>query len=297
MKVLATVLLLLGVSASVAAQGFPAAVIKDPIVDPAHHPREEPVRIPTHGVMINGVLYLAGGTGQHPTGALFHGLPGNEQNLDLAQAIRRAGWNVLTLHYRGSWGSPGTYSYRHQLEDGHAAVQFLRDRQNVALYGIDPHRIVLAGHSTGGFAAVNVAASEREIAGLILVSATDDAGEALRTHNDHQAWEAFKKDNFEGSLYPLTGCTENGLANEVLRNASTWSFAAAAPHLTNTPLLVVTSDDGYARESEALVAARAASGVAKPATSDHFADDHAYSGHRLALQAAIIDWLQQTINH
>ena len=33
---------------------------------------------------------------------LFHGLPGNEQNLDLAQAIRRANWNVLTLHYRGS---------------------------------------------------------------------------------------------------------------------------------------------------------------------------------------------------
>jgi len=32
---------------------------------------------------------------------LFHGLPGNEQNLDLAQAIRRANWNVLTLHYRG----------------------------------------------------------------------------------------------------------------------------------------------------------------------------------------------------
>jgi predicted alpha/beta-fold hydrolase len=41
---------------------------------------------------------------------LFHGLPGNEQNLDLAQAIRRANWNVLTLHYRGSLGSPGTYS-------------------------------------------------------------------------------------------------------------------------------------------------------------------------------------------
>jgi predicted alpha/beta-fold hydrolase len=35
---------------------------------------------------------------------LFHGLPGNVQNLDLAQAIRRANWNVLTLHYRGSLG-------------------------------------------------------------------------------------------------------------------------------------------------------------------------------------------------
>ena len=248
---LVTVLVLLGISASVAAQGFPAAVTKDPIVDPDHPPRMESVRIPTHEVKINGVLYLAGGNGQHPTVAFFHGLPGNEQNLDLAQAIRRAGWNVLTLHYRGSWGSPGTYSYRHQLEDGHAALRFLRDRQNVALYGIDPHRIVLAGHSTGGFTAVNVAATEPDIAGLILISATDDAGEALRTHNDYQAWKAYKKDNFEDSLYPLVGCTENGLANEALRNAPSWSFAA----------------------------------------------DHVYSGYRLALQAAVIDWLQQTMGH
>jgi pimeloyl-ACP methyl ester carboxylesterase len=232
-----------------------------------------------------------------PDCRVFHGLPGNEQNLDLAQAIRRAGWNVLTLHYRGSWGSPGTYSYRHQLEDGHAVVRFLRDWQNVALYGIDPHRIVLAGHSTGGFAAVNVAATEPDIAGLILISATDDAGEALRTHNDNQAWKAYKKDNFEDSLYPLAGCTENGLANEALQNVSSWSFAAAAPHLTHTPLLVITSDDGYARQSQALAAARAAAGRAHPATSVHFAADHAYSAYRLALQAAVIDWLQQTMGH
>src|ERR1700722_3936527 len=176
---------------------IPSSVISDPAPDPDHPPRSAQVLVPSHGLGMNGLFYLAGGAGAHPTLVVFHGLPGNEQNLDLAQAIRRAGWNVLTLHYRGSWGSPGTYSYRHQLEDGHAAVRFLRDRQNVALYGIDPHRIVLAGHSTGGFTAVNVAATEPDIAGLILISATDDAGEALRTHNDNQAWKAYKKDNFE----------------------------------------------------------------------------------------------------
>ena len=56
------------------------------------------------------------------TVVLLHGLPGNEQNLDLAQAIRRAGWNVLTLHYRGAWGSPGQFSLQHVLEDADAAV-------------------------------------------------------------------------------------------------------------------------------------------------------------------------------
>ena len=47
------------------------------------------------------------GAGRRPTVVLLHGLPGNEKNLDLAQAIRRAGWNVVTFNYRGSWGSPG----------------------------------------------------------------------------------------------------------------------------------------------------------------------------------------------
>jgi pimeloyl-ACP methyl ester carboxylesterase len=59
--------------------------------------------------MLNAVIYVAAGKGPHPTLLLLHGFPGNEQNLDLAQAARRAGWNVLTLHYRGSWGSPGPF--------------------------------------------------------------------------------------------------------------------------------------------------------------------------------------------
>ncbi|MES2391901.1 MAG: alpha/beta hydrolase, partial [Acidobacteriota bacterium] len=177
MRLLAIVVLWVGTYC--AGQGLPAAVVTDPVLDAAHPPRMEPVRIPVGGVLINGVLYVAGGAGVHPTVAFFHGMPGNEQNLDLAQAMRRAGWNVLTMHYRGSWGSPGTYGYQHQLEDGRAAVAFLRDPHNVALYGIDVRRIVVGGHSTGGFVAVNVAATVPGIAGLMLISGTDDAGEAM----------------------------------------------------------------------------------------------------------------------
>src|ERR1700733_12959234 len=169
MRMLVTVLVLLGISASVAAQGFPAAVTKDPIVDPDHPPRMESVRIPTHEVKINGVLYLAGGNGQHPTVAFFHGLPGNEQNLDLAQAVRRAGWNVLTLHYRGSWGSPGVFSIEHVLEDAAAAVIFVRRPDIAEKFGIDTHRIVLGGHSMGGFASAAHARADGRLLGVVLI--------------------------------------------------------------------------------------------------------------------------------
>ena len=53
---------------------------------------------------------------------LLHGFPGNERNLDLAQALRRAGWNAVFFHYRGSWGSDGDFSFGHVLEDVAAVV-------------------------------------------------------------------------------------------------------------------------------------------------------------------------------
>src|SRR5580698_9643258 len=134
------------------AAAIPPTVISDPAPDSAHPPRSAQVLVPSHGKGMNGLFYLAGGAGPHPTFVLLHGFPGNEQNLDLAQAIRRAGWNVLTMHYRGSWGSPGVFSIAHVLEDADAAVAFVRQPEIAAKYGIDTHRIVLGGHSMGGLA-------------------------------------------------------------------------------------------------------------------------------------------------
>src|SRR4051812_45008658 len=124
------------------AQAIPAVVTADPAPDAAHPPHQEQALVPSAGLGMNALLYLAGGAGPHPTMVLFHGFPGNEQNLDLAQAVRRAGWNVLTLHYRGSWGSPGVFTLQHVVEDAKAAEAFVENPANAAKYGIDPKRIV-----------------------------------------------------------------------------------------------------------------------------------------------------------
>jgi pimeloyl-ACP methyl ester carboxylesterase len=207
------------------------SLFTDPQHDAAHPARMEVVHIPTHGVRINGVFYLASGAGPHPTMVFFHGMPGNEQNLDLAQAVRRAGWNVLTLHYRGSWGSPGTYSYPHLIEDGVAALAFVRSPANVAAYGVDPGRIVLAGHSSGGFVAVNTAVRSAPVQGLLLISGTDDAGEAQAAKASPAAWRKFVKEGFDG-LETLVGCTPAGLANQLLtgsrRKARPWRRRSAS---------------------------------------------------------------------
>lgn len=276
---------------SVLAQTSP--ILGDPPRDAAHPARMEVAHIPTHGARINGVFYLASGAGPHPTMLLFHGMPGNEQNLDLAQAVRRQGWNVLTLHYRGSWGSPGTYSYPHLIEDGVAALAFVRAPANAAAYGIDPSRIVLAGHSSGGFVAVNAAVRSAPVQGLVLISGTDDAGEAQAAKASPAAWRKFVK-GFD-SLETLVGCTPSGLARQLLAHAKDWTFAAAAPKLRGAPLLVVTSDDGFAPEGEALVTAVGKLGGPAPKTV-HFATDHPYSDRRIALAQTVTDWLATTVH-
>ncbi|MGC2256731.1 MAG: hypothetical protein WA594_00405, partial [Candidatus Sulfotelmatobacter sp.] len=74
-------------------------------------------QIPSHGALLNAFVYVAAGAGPHPAVVLLHGFPGNERNLDLAQDIRRAGWDVLYFDYRGSWGSSGDFSFSHGIQD------------------------------------------------------------------------------------------------------------------------------------------------------------------------------------
>src|ERR1700692_859227 len=118
---------LAGVSAQPVHAQAPTAVVADPPVDSKFPPGVSGITVPSHGVDMDATLYLAGGAGPHGTVLLLHGLPGYEHNGDLAQAIRRAGWNVLLFHYRGTWGTAGTFSQSSGIEDVAGAVRVLRD--------------------------------------------------------------------------------------------------------------------------------------------------------------------------
>ncbi|HEX8246281.1 MAG TPA: CocE/NonD family hydrolase, partial [Longimicrobium sp.] len=125
------------VGAACAALMAPAllAAQADPPRDLRHPPGMEELKIPSHGTGMNGLIYLAQGAGPHPVVVFLHGYPGNERNLDLAQAVRRAGYHALYFDYRGSWGSGGTFGFQNALDDVSAALAWLRE--NRARFGID----------------------------------------------------------------------------------------------------------------------------------------------------------------
>src|SRR5271155_4137168 len=47
------------------------------------------IAAPSHGAQRLAAFYLASGSRPHPTAIIHHGFPGYEQNLDLAQTLRR----------------------------------------------------------------------------------------------------------------------------------------------------------------------------------------------------------------
>jgi uncharacterized protein len=274
---------------------IPASVTSDPAPDALHPPRSAQVLVPSHGVGMNALFYLAGGAGPHPTLVLLHGLPGNEQNLDLAQAIRRAGWNVLTLHYRGSWGSPGIFSIAHVLEDADAAVAFVRSPRVAERFGIDTHRIVLGGHSMGGFASAAHARADRSLLGVILIDAWNvgiDGQEFAKAQGATRA--ALIAKSFDDLGNSLHGASAESIASEAMAHSAEWNFQSWAGELTRSPLLVIGASRAFGEENRQL--AEAVTHAGGHVTAVTLPSDHSFQDHRITLAAIVVDWLQKLPN-
>lgn len=268
--------------AAPAVAATPAAIFADPPADAAHPARSEPLAIPTGGVLVNGLAYVAAGPGPHPTLVIAHGWPGNEKNIDIAQSVRRAGWNTVVFNYRGAWGSPGAFHFAQVPEDTAAVIAYLRTPDVAKRLNLDPARIALAGHSMGGWATAMAAAKDPRLIGVITISMGDMGlvGELPRARILQES---------VGSAAPLAGTNAEMMTDELIAGAAANRVAPHAAGLARVPLLVLSSDDGLAFMSDSTAAAvRAAGGKV---TSVHVATDHEWSDKRVKLQSLIIDWL------
>jgi pimeloyl-ACP methyl ester carboxylesterase len=283
-------LIAMSLAAAPLTQPVPAAVIADPPPDKAHPAAMEAFVLPSHGSGMNAVIYLASGSQPHPTLLLLHGFPGNEQNLDLAQAARRAGWNVLTMHYRGSWGSRGAFSFLNAAEDAHVALAFLEDPKTVARFHIDPTRIAVAGHSMGGYMAADAAADDPRVVGLFLIDPWDIGADAraLNTAQGRRAWH----EEASGDLPPLAGTNEQKLAAEMQAHAGRFDLTKRTIAFGRRPVDIIGAERGGGAAQTVLLNAVRAAGNDK-ATGGVWPTDHPFSDMRIALAAELVRWLSQ----
>jgi pimeloyl-ACP methyl ester carboxylesterase len=276
----------------VRAQQASNAIASDPTPDKTNPAGMQAFQLPSHGALLNAIVYVAAGAGPHPVVILLHGFPGNEKNLDLAQAIRRDGWDVLYFDYRGSWGSPGDFSFTHCIEDTEAVIAYMRDPANAKKLRADPARIVLIGHSMGGFMANYAGAEDPNIEGVGLISAANLGGmDTWPLGGGHATTvDAVAKALADEDMAPLAGCTPESLAREAIANQANWDSVGFAPKLASRPILVITADDGLTATNEEFLTALKKAGAPR-VTAIHMATDHTYSDHRIALETAVIAWL------
>ncbi|TFV44619.1 alpha/beta fold hydrolase [Blastococcus sp. TF02A_35] len=146
-----------------------------PFQVPGPHPLAGTLTLPDAAPLVPAVL-LASGSGpvdrnsNHPR-ARF------DVARQLAHALAGAGIASLRYDKRGVGGSPGdwrTAGLHDNTADLGRALEALRARP-----GIDPDRIVLAGHSEGAILAAALAAAGAPVAGLVLLAMSATPGEEL----------------------------------------------------------------------------------------------------------------------
>ncbi len=222
-----------------------------------------------------GRFYQADGPGPHPTLVMAHGIAGVELNLDLADALRDAGWNVLSFHYRGCWGSEGPYRIATLVEDVRAAIEWA-----LAQPMVDPHRLVLLGYSMGGWAAVLAAVQDPRVYALITLSTVSD----LRAWTPHDAmladWVRF-----------MNGMTVETLQEELKTQAERPQPVDVADQLSPRPLLIVHGTaDPVVHHRQSLALHHRAGLNTDLALID--GGDHRYTGRRRVMIQRIQRWLE-----
>jgi uncharacterized protein len=244
------------------------------------------------GVDLPGVLHVPAGPGPHPVAVLLHGFPGNERNFDLAQALRRAGFASLVFHYRGSWGTGGSWSWSHALEDAERVAAAVREPAFAAAHRLDARWLALLGHSMGGFAALMTAAADSSIAAVISVAGFDFAAAAAQCRADPAARAGYVE-AFGSELLPLRGTSGPALVAEMEQAGQAWSLSALAPRLNSMPVLLIAGGRDTAAPPAVHHQPLVEAYLARSVDLEHhvFPTDHALADHRVALTRTVLAFL------
>ncbi|MBR3246192.1 MAG: alpha/beta fold hydrolase [Parasporobacterium sp.] len=248
--------------------------------------------------------FLSGGAGKHPAVVICHGFPGNERNLDLAAALRRAGFHVITFHYSGSWGSEGEFSFRNCLEDIDTILEMLAE--NTAIEA-DLRHVFLWGHSMGGFLSFHtlvrqsdewrsehqVPAPACRVAGAVLAMPADFGLMVQLSEQDPAMKEETMSLLKEGSDW-LVGTSGDQLYREGAEYSEDKKMERLFHYVKNVPILWISGLQDKLVPSELML-----DGIMKQAEEKGSGDfsrvdmdtDHMASDRRCQLAEVSADWL------
>jgi len=154
-------------------------------------------------------------------------------------------------------------------------LAYLRDPRNIVALRLDPKRVVIAGHSMGGWVAAKTGARDPELRAVVLISAWDPSRPMT-----HEKAVAFMANDMES----LAGVTAESMAAERETHLQEMQLIDTADGLKGKPLLVLSADDGLAPGTDTLVAAIRGAGGQR-VKAEHVATDHVWSDRRIELES------------
>ncbi|MGK9369973.1 alpha/beta hydrolase family protein [Melioribacter sp. Ez-97] len=269
-------------------------VINDPRhYDPEYPSSMIPVSFESKGSRLLGTYFIAAGKGPHPLIMLLHGFPGNEVNFDLAHVFRRQGFNVLVFHYRGCWGSQGDYSWENLPDDLDAAIAFVKSNKDYAKFRTDTSKIILAGHSMGGFASLYYSVFHDEIKNVVSMAGFNAGafGELLKINKEIFDYSA---DKIKDAAKIVNNTSAEKLLNELISNADKWNLLKYSSKLSQKRLLIIGAKYDATAPLEIhhlpLIASLQMAGAAEleEMTLDC---GHSFADRRIELARIISNWL------
>lgn len=270
-------------------------VINDPLIHDKEYPATMmPVCFNSAGKKLLGTILLAAGKGPHPTVLLLHGFPGNELNLDIAHAVRRAGFNVALFHYRGSWGSEGSFTWLNCIDDTKTAIELLRSKEAASMFRVDSDRIVLIGHSLGGFLTFySLIHDEKLKAGAFMSGFNFGIWAQLIKHDD-----SAKKISLEQMEFPakmLNGTSAPALLDEMLDNEKEFNLVNHADVLAKKDVFMIGAkyDQVAVTDFHHAPLEAAIRNFNPELKSKILSAGHSFAEKRIELTREIVNWLNK----
>lgn len=272
---------------------FNPAIEDNPNNDAESPESMQPIIFQSKGEKLIGTFFKASGNGQKPTVLLLHGFPGNENNFDIAHAIKRFGFNAIVFHYRGSWGSEGDFSIANSLEDVYSAIEYINQEDVSSNLNIDTDKVILIGHSMGGFLAFLTSIKYPKIKNIASLAGFNFGFFSDYLLQNPQFVDATMDGLSQGTIL-LQGTNAEKIYNEMLTNKDDWNLLKLLPKLKEKKILIVGAEFDYVAPLEIHhhPMVEGFKKVGAELKSEVYKSGHSFSSTRIKLTKEIINWLE-----
>jgi dienelactone hydrolase len=211
--------------------------------------------------------------------------------LQLAEPIRSAGFNVLAINFRGSWGSGGRYGLVTRIEDVKAALAFARSQS--ATYNVDTSHLLVVGWSMGGFNALVAGVEDPAIACTVALAPANYGSRRVERIRQEMA----EPPDLDQTVAGLSGFTNRELRREVLASQARIDVATRMEGLAGRPLLIVQAKQDATVPADDVGEYVAAARGTHASPFDHVMIDanHAFTleGNRSELASVVTSWISR----